>query len=201
MYPDTLPTQRDLGTTVTILVPALFATQSTLTSMRTCVAMSLLTRTQTVEFLKASANLRSNELGCFTVLKACVRYGETVMTGCAASLRMRPYARVADVGEMKERAREIVDSRAVEAVSAMKMGGKAYQRALSQAIAVARKVDSTWHSLLARRGTAFADLLEANTPHTGLSRTQLGRLLRSWTRERAALGAGLQRVSMLVVDC
>ncbi|KAI0043700.1 hypothetical protein FA95DRAFT_1609148 [Auriscalpium vulgare] len=112
----------DLGITATILVPALFAAQSTLTSMRTCVAMSLLTRAQTVAFFKASANLRSNEHGCFTVLKACVRYGETLVAGCAGLLRMRPYARVADVGEMKERAREIVESGAVEAVPTTKMG-------------------------------------------------------------------------------
>ncbi|KAI0043701.1 hypothetical protein FA95DRAFT_1609149 [Auriscalpium vulgare] len=128
--PSSVTFDRDLGITATILVPALFAAQSTLTSVRTCVAISLLTRTQTVAFLKASANLRSNEHGCFTVLKACMRYGETVVTGCAALLRMPPYVRVTDVGEMKERAREIVESGAVEAVPATKMGGKAYQRAL-----------------------------------------------------------------------
>ncbi|KAI0037846.1 hypothetical protein FA95DRAFT_1357454 [Auriscalpium vulgare] len=178
--------------------------------------MSFLKPKQSVGVRKSSANLETNERMCFSVLTSCVRYGERAVAACAKILQMRPYARVADVDELRERAREVRAWRIDEAAFSTNAGtpscisiwtllnysagDKAYGRVLAKAKAVLHDVDRSFRSLLTRKNTAFAMLASAKEPDLHLSVAQLGRRLRSCKAEHDAFAAGLRVVSAMVVD-
>ncbi|KAI0058153.1 hypothetical protein BV25DRAFT_1294601 [Artomyces pyxidatus] len=196
----------DLGSIAVDLVPVMYAADSKLDAVRLSATAALLKPARVISVHQAKFGLQRNEQGCLGFMQDCVGYGTKVVAICTSFLLRPLFARTWDSQDLRSRARAIVDAEEKTVLSLVASeqhgaaGGK-YDRNLRKIELLARQMETAWDEMLNRGRRHIFSLLigtpDRECPDYSLER--LVRSLRSWTKEKKALGELIKTVRPFIV--